>query len=277
MLIRIGSLACSALLLGALAGCGGDQNGLAAPEPGRDDVAACTQPYQPVCAVVPAVAPCHNAPCPTPVYQTIACAAEAHRLGVSIVKQAACAASSEGEPASAPLPIGCTKEYAPVCALARADIACVTEPCPTHAYATYGNACTAEADLAQISFAGECGDLEGSVSLGEPPVAISELPPEGDDNVQVVSAEIEGDILTATVNYSGCGPQHVSLVIFDAFRESDPVQVGSAFQLQEQQHCDALHTGTYRYDLRPLKVRYQVAYQTESGRIVIPSIGLYEF
>lgn len=261
-----------------LAGAEQIQPGECGPLEGQPvDTPTCGAEDEPVCAVVPAVEPCHTAPCPIPVYQTLACAAEAHRLGASIVKLAACAASSEGKPANGPLPIGCTKEYAPVCALAKADIACITAPCPTHAYATYGNACMAGADLAQISFAGECGGLEGSVTFGEPPVTLVERQPENDDNVQVVSAEIEGDILTATVNYSGCGPQHVSLVIFDAFRESDPVQVGAVFQLQEQQLCDALLTGTYRYDLRPLKARYQAAYQTESGRIAIPALGLYEF
>lgn len=89
------------------------------------------------------------------------------------------------------------------------------------------------------------------------------------DPATIRSAEVRGDSLELTVNYGGGCREHSFLLLSDAaWMESNPVQVGVKLSHDAKgDFCDALLSRTLRFDLTPLKVAYNSAYQTTSGTI----------
>lgn len=238
----------------------------------------CTEEYAPVCGVKPVSEPCQTAPCPARVYQTYSNRCKADYGQVHVVSEQACPEELEGQAASGPLSGGCTAHYDPVCGKAKTGIQCVTAPCDNYAFKTYGNQCEAFLALADVSFAGECGTgLEGVPTFESPTVRLSEALPETTKSVNVSDVQWDGDIVSFNLSYSGCSPQHFDFHISTAFKESFPVQVDAVFKPMVEDFCDAHWTSEFSYDLKPLKHLYQQAYQTDTGKIQIEGIGLYEF
>ncbi|HEX6314809.1 MAG TPA: hypothetical protein VFZ73_08120 [Gemmatimonadaceae bacterium] len=89
------------------------------------------------------------------------------------------------------------------------------------------------------------------------------------DPVTIKQAAVKGDSLELVVNYAGGCRTHSFLLLSDAaWMESYPVQVGVRLAHDaEADSCDALLSRTLRFDLTPLKIAYNGAYQTTSGII----------
>lgn len=236
--------------------------------------ATCDTVYEPVCAADALLQPCTSVPCPTLVHKTFPNACEAKVAAAFQLHEGACDEALEANPVSA-LNGACTFIHAPVCAKVDAKIQCVTTPCPGHQFKTFGNHCQAQQALADLAFAGECGDLEGRLVSGEPLARmVGQLP---DSAANVVAAEIKADVLSVTLDYSACDAQHFDLLVDEAFLESNPVQVKVAFVPQQRQSCRAHFTGEFRYDLLALKRLYQQAYQSETGAISLKGVTTYRF
>lgn len=245
-------------------------------EPFFEDEPSCDANYDPVCGAAVNPEPCHEAPCPATVHTTFSNSCTAEVSGAPVMFEGECG-EAEGTRVTA-LEGACPAVWEPVCGLIpEPDLACVTEPCPSHKYHTLGNACWAELSLASVAFEGECGALENTLTMGEPPVALSADLPQTQKSPAIASVEIEGDILSLELGYSGCSPQHFSWYVNPEFKESFPVQVAHSFVPQVEDACLAAFQTRFIYDLRPLKHAYQEAYQTESGEISIPDIGIYRF
>ena len=93
-----------------------------------------------------------------------------------------------------------------------------------------------------------------------------ELDIDGDD-----APVIENDTLTLTVSYSGGCAAHVfTLVTNGSFMESDPVQLVVALTHDDNDdRCEAYPTERYSFDLTSIKMRYQEAYGTDEGFIIL--------
>ena len=93
----------------------------------------------------------------------------------------------------------------------------------------------------------------------------------GEDDYVLNDAEINGDILTLNVSYSGGCEEHViTLVISESFVETEPVQL-AAFLAHDGNgdSCERWVTETYAFDLGVIKTLYQEAYQQNTGRVVL--------
>ena len=93
----------------------------------------------------------------------------------------------------------------------------------------------------------------------------------GNDEYALNDAAITGDTLKLNVSYSGGCRTHVfTLVTSGSFLESSPVQlVISIAHNANDDPCEAYPTEDYHFDLSPIKILYQEAYQQESGTIVL--------
>lgn len=82
---------------------------------------------------------------------------------------------------------------------------------------------------------------------------------------------IENDTLMLTISYSGgCALHDFTLVTNGNFMESDPVQLVVALTHDDNgDTCEAYPTERYSFDLEPLKTRYQEAYGTDEGSIIL--------
>ncbi len=115
-------------------------------------------------------------------------------------------------------------------------------------------------------------------------VVIADAPDEwGVDGYVLNAATITGDSLELSLSYSGgCAAHQFTLVCSSFFLESDPVQLGvSLAHNANNDPCEAFPTETYRFDLTPIKTRYQKAYQQEAGVVILllkdaPNL-VYEF
>ena len=87
------------------------------------------------------------------------------------------------------------------------------------------------------------------------------------DPVTIKSATVKGDTLELWANYGGgCRAQSFLLLSDAAWMESYPVQVGVRLARDAQgDNCRALLSRMLRFDLSPLKVAYNEAYQTTTG------------
>lgn len=106
----------------------------------------------------------------------------------------------------------------------------------------------------------------------------------GTDDFALSAAAITGDTLAVTVSYAGGCREHLfTLVSSSEFKESNPVQVVVDLVHNAQgDSCEAWITRDYLFNLTPLKVRYQEAYQQEEGTIVLllegaPEDLVYDF
>lgn len=254
----------------AFAGECGELEGKPYPE-----AVSCDTVWEPVCAATKARTPCAEAPCPAVVHKTFSNTCEADAAQAHTLFEGECGALEDARVAR--LDGFCPAVVEPVCALAAKNIACITEPCPSHEYQTFNNACEAELALASVVLESNCGDLEHELTMGEPPVVVSERLPAETKPVTIVGAKIKDDLLSVELAYSGCDQQHFQLVVSNAFRESFPVQAGFVFKPMVNDLCKAHWVTQFVYDLRPLKHAYQQAYQTKSGEIVLPQLGTYSF
>src|SRR5690606_18968234 len=119
--------------------------------------------------------------------------------------------------------------------------------------------------------------IAGEPVTGEPVVVMIDELPERPTGINVVESSIEGDVLTVTISYSGCEQHHHSLNVHNAFLESQPVQAQYRFVPVVEQACDAVFTTEFKYDLTPIKLAYQQAYQVLAGEVVLPGLGNYQF
>ena len=239
-------------------------------KPFIEEPTACTLQYDPVCAAVTDSAPCKTIPCPAVVHKTFGNACEAGVARASVVRTGECG-KLEGTPVVR-LEGACTADAPGACAKTTSSIVCVTTPCPTHIYKTFSNRCEAGRVLASVIGDGPCGSLQGVTAGGEPPVKLVDSLP-NPSAAKASNVQFKSDVLTLTLGYSGCGPQHFDLYIGKAFLKSKPVQVNFAFKAQREEACEAYFTTEFSYDLLPLKQLYGA----EHGEIVLPGIGSYVF
>ncbi len=87
------------------------------------------------------------------------------------------------------------------------------------------------------------------------------------DHFTLMNIELEADTLEVEVGYSGCGPRDFEMVFWNWFMESDPVQAYGMFSFRPED-CAAWFEDTFRFDLTPLKEKYQY-YYSDSGVIDI--------
>ena len=93
----------------------------------------------------------------------------------------------------------------------------------------------------------------------------------GSDEYVLDAAAIRADTLAVTVSYSGGCQEHLFAVDASGpFRESDPVQLPVALAHEANDDaCERWVTEDYRFDLTPLRERYEEEYQQASGVIVL--------
>ena len=93
----------------------------------------------------------------------------------------------------------------------------------------------------------------------------------GTDAYTLNSATITDGILDVSASFSGgCKEHQLTLVVSDTFLESFPVQLRvSLAHNANGDACEAWLTNNYRFDLTPIKTKYQKAYRQEAGTIVL--------
>lgn len=93
----------------------------------------------------------------------------------------------------------------------------------------------------------------------------------GSDEYELTAAAIRSDTLAVTVSYGGGCQEHLFAVdASGAFRESDPVQLPVALAHEANDDaCERWVTEDYRFDLTPLRERYEEEYKQASGVIVL--------
>lgn len=240
------------------------------------ELKACTREYRPVCGVVASIKPCDTVPCPAQIYQEFGNKCEAEAAQATQITNGECG-DKAGQPARPPEFGACPAVYIPVCGKFNAGIVCVTTPCPGHQYKTFGNHCEAGFAQVNVAFLGECGDLDGLLTSGEPPVQMVKTLPTTFKEARVIDATITDDVLSVNIGYSGCDQQHFQLFVSTAFAESFPVQAQYRFKPLVEDSCEAYFTTHFSYDLKPLKHAYQEVYQSKTGQVSLPGIGLYSF
>ena len=118
--------------------------------------------------------------------------------------------------------------------------------------------------------------LVGTVVVNEAGLAIDHW---GDDVYELGAGSnaprIEEDVLTVTVSYSGgCARHDFTLVADSRFQESDPVRLDVHLAHEGNgDSCEAYPTGTYEFDLTPVKRLYQDAYGGNEGIMVLRLMG----
>ena len=246
-----------------------------------DNPVACDQRYNPVCASLDTGIQCVTTPCPTNVYKTYGnrCSADAAKSPVLFDGECG---KLEGEPVDGQAVV-CAAVYMPVCAKAVSNIVCVTSPCESHQYKTFGNNCEAGAALAMTSFNNSCDTygIEGLVSFQHEPIQLNMPKPEAGYVVQFANTEINGDILTARVTYSGCQEQPVHFHASTAWLEPSDALVVAAenyFTKDVNDACQAVFTTEQSFDLTPIKAAYFTSFPDRSaGYVNFPGIGTYNF
>lgn len=242
----------------------------------------CDKGNWPVCAAETSREPCDEARCPALLHTTFATVCAADEARASVLFAGGCGELEGSRVLRREVTICPPKGYPPVCALeaypaSQSAIDCLAEPCYSHVYRTHYTPCSVAANVATKVFPGECATLQDVETTGEPPVEIIGVSPETGSVSQVVSASIDGDLLTVVLAYSGCSEQHFRLLMDGAFMESYPVQVRYSFQPVVVEFCRAHFETEFVYDLKPLKARFQEAYQIESGDIYLPGLANYHF
>ncbi|MGE0785407.1 MAG: hypothetical protein AB7S26_06955 [Sandaracinaceae bacterium] len=90
------------------------------------------------------------------------------------------------------------------------------------------------------------------------------------DRFDLNGVTLSGDTLTADVAYSGgCAPHYFRLC-YDAFLESNPVQVDLRLEHDAQgDECEAYPSESRSFDLGPLADAYRAGYGTPNGRLIL--------
>lgn len=89
-----------------------------------------------------------------------------------------------------------------------------------------------------------------------------------DGSYQVELINIEDDIVTLNVGYSGCGVKDINMVFYNYFLESEPVQAYAVLP-QINDACRAVFSKEYSFDLSPLKEKHREISFGNSGSISI--------
>ena len=91
------------------------------------------------------------------------------------------------------------------------------------------------------------------------------------DQFDLNSAAVTGNVLTLSVSYSGgCRSHEFVLTAADSFFESSPVQLPLVLTHEDNgDTCEAYPTEQRRFDLTPIKQRYQTAYGEDSGTVLL--------
>lgn len=168
----------------------------------------------------------------------------------------------------------CPTVHDPVCALAEKD--------GQHRYQTFSNSCFAWLEYAKVSFNDSCGALEDKPSTATQPVIVHdtvEQLPKASTSLTVIDSEISQNVATLTLQHNGgCAEDRFDLHVAPPFIESWPLQIQARLTHEIEDTCDAtLATNTVKIDLQPLKNLYRMTYDSESGEIMIPPVGLYQF
>lgn len=89
------------------------------------------------------------------------------------------------------------------------------------------------------------------------------------DPFHLNTAAVDGDSLAVEVSYSGgCREHEFELALDDAFMESDPVQLNlTLIHHANDDPCQRWVTEPRRFDLSPVKVRFQATYNRDSGTV----------
>ena len=93
----------------------------------------------------------------------------------------------------------------------------------------------------------------------------------GVDEYVLNSAVIIDDRLELSISYSGgCAKHEFTLVCSSTFEDSSPAQLKvSLTHNANNDPCEAFPTDEYHFDLNPIKVLYQTAYQQEAGVVIL--------
>ena len=85
------------------------------------------------------------------------------------------------------------------------------------------------------------------------------------------AAAVSGHILAVSVSYSGgCRSHLFVLTAAESFRESSPVQLPMVLTHDANEDpCEAYPTRQLRFDLAPIRERYQGAYGQDSGTVLL--------
>ena len=77
------------------------------------------------------------------------------------------------------------------------------------------------------------------------------------DDFRITKAAIKGDCLEIAITASGCdgGSWKATLVTNGAVAESFPPQMFLKILFKNTEDCDAVHTRTFSYNLKPLRVK----------------------
>ena len=245
-----------------------------------DSPVACDQRYNPVCAAFNTGIQCVTTPCPTEVYKTYGnrCHAEADKSAVLFDGECG---KLEGEPVGGQS-VACPAVYMPACAKHATNTVCITSPCESHEYKTFGNACAAGAALAMTTFEGSCDTygIEGLVSFQQEPIRL-DMPQAAGFEANLVRASIDGNILTATVSYSGCNQQAVHFNASTAGIKASGeliVQAENFFTKDTNDACEAVFTTEQSFDLAPIAAAYFTQFPDRpEGFVNFPGIGTYKF
>ena len=108
-------------------------------------------------------------------------------------------------------------------------------------------------------------------SSGPAPVAFGSTADLQSDPFALNSASVTGTVLTISVSYSGgCRNHEFVLTAAESFQESSPVQLPVVLTHEDNDDpCEAYPTEQRRFDLTPVKERYQAAYGQDSGTVLL--------
>lgn len=251
-------------------GCG-DRDG--EPYWGHTEACGADAPYEPLCAAKTSIDRCTESPCPMQFYQNYSNRCEMKQDDARIAHEGDCGVQTGARVWDlSKSPYICGTGYVPVCAKNETDSGGVR----TYRYQSYGNICEALIAVAETTWDHQaCGALEGVTAPSAPPVKMVAALPEPEKTVNVLSASVEGDVLTVNLAYSGCQQQHFALQVERGFGESSPVQAHWALVPMVHDLCQVAFTDTLVYDLLPLKSLYEEAYGTGEATIVLPGLVDY--
>lgn len=178
----------------------------------------------------------------------------------------------------------CETDNLPACGKVESGIVCEAEPCNNYEYISFESSCEAKEHKALVSFRDYCGvlDLENQLAFHHQPVKLFNLDAESSspadlprsEGISVIDAEINGDVLTVTLGYSGCSAQEIALnVDGSVLLQSSPIQVNYAFSKEGDDACDAYFESVYEYDLLPVWRAFPGYVESSGGLAILGLAG----